>query len=136
MTDFSDDELVSAVLDGEASDTEVARVHADPVLAARLIELRSARDSIARPVDPPSSAQRDAAIAAAIGAAPAAAVTAIDLDDRRRRRALPSGVGQRPRAHRDRDHRRDRRTVQSTRPDREEQRCRSSLVICGGAGRR
>ena len=47
MTDFSDDELVSAVLDGEASDTEVARVDADPVLAARLIELRSARDSIA-----------------------------------------------------------------------------------------
>ena len=54
MTDFTDDELVSAVLDGEATDAEAARVHADAGLSARLAELRAARDAIAAPVTLPT----------------------------------------------------------------------------------
>lgn len=44
------DELVSAVLDGEADPDERARVEADPDLRRRLEELRSVRDLVAEPV--------------------------------------------------------------------------------------
>jgi len=94
MTDFTDDELVSAVLDGEATDEETARVYADVVLTARLDELRAARDTIAAPVDLPTSEQRDALIAAAVTSADAraeasaAASPPIDVHDRHRRRVL------------------------------------------------
>lgn len=47
-----DDELVSAVLDGEASPDEVARVEGDPVLAERLRELRAVATAVAAPVAP------------------------------------------------------------------------------------
>jgi hypothetical protein len=46
------DELVSAVLDGEADASERARVEADPVLRARLAELRAVRDQVAAEVPP------------------------------------------------------------------------------------
>ncbi|HEX2384723.1 MAG TPA: hypothetical protein VHI95_18915 [Acidimicrobiales bacterium] len=94
MTDFSDDEVVSAVLDGEATDEEVARVDADAALSARLAELRSARDAIAEPVQLPSARQRDAAITtamaemAAVGSEPATTRQVVDLRQRRHRRAL------------------------------------------------
>jgi len=61
-----DDELVSAVLDGEASADERARVEADPASRQRLAELRAVRDLVAAPVPVPSEA-REAAIAAALG---------------------------------------------------------------------
>lgn len=61
-----DDELVSAVLDGEATPDERARVEADPVLSARLAEFRAVRDAVAAPV--PAPADRERAIAAAMAA--------------------------------------------------------------------
>jgi hypothetical protein len=94
MTDFTDDELVSAVLDGEATDEEAAHVRADPALSARLVELRAARDAIAVSVPLPMNEQRDALIAAAMTSADAAADAdaaarpADELRERRRRRAL------------------------------------------------
>jgi hypothetical protein len=94
MTDFTDDELVSAVLDGEATDEETARVYADVVLSARLDELRAARDTIAASVALPTSEQRDALIATAVASAEAPAETAtaaspaIDMHNRRRRTVL------------------------------------------------
>lgn len=45
-----DDELVSAVLDGEASPEEVERVASDPDLSARLDAFRRVRDAVAEPV--------------------------------------------------------------------------------------
>lgn len=47
-----DDELVSAVLDGEATEAEVDRVRSDPALAARLEQFRQAASMLA---DPPPS---------------------------------------------------------------------------------
>lgn len=55
MTDapFSpDDEIVSAVLDGEATADERARVEDDPELARRLAELRGVSAAVAEPVVP------------------------------------------------------------------------------------
>jgi hypothetical protein len=88
MTDFTDDELVSAVLDGEATDEEAARVRGDAALSARLTELRAARDAIATSVTLPRSEQRDALIAVAVTSAEATAAArpTADLRDRRRRR--------------------------------------------------
>ena len=60
-----DDDLVAAVLDGEATPEERARVEADPVLAARLAEFEAVRDLVATPVQPASSADREKAVAAA-----------------------------------------------------------------------
>jgi hypothetical protein len=53
MTDLPhspDDELVTAVLDGEATADERARVADDPALARRLEELSRVRDAVAEPV--------------------------------------------------------------------------------------
>ncbi|MEZ5144465.1 MAG: hypothetical protein R2726_18425 [Acidimicrobiales bacterium] len=61
----TDDELVSAVLDGEASDDERACAAGDPALRARLAELTRARDAVAAAV-PVDDATRDATIAAAL----------------------------------------------------------------------
>jgi hypothetical protein len=80
MTDFDADELVSAVLDGEATADERARVEEDPALSARLAELRTVRDALAASTPVPSERERDAAIAAAIRSAPG------DLQQRRRQR--------------------------------------------------
>jgi hypothetical protein len=61
-----DDELVSAVLDGEATPDERARVAADPVLAARLAEFTVVAEAVGAPVETPAEAARDAAVAAAL----------------------------------------------------------------------
>jgi hypothetical protein len=61
-----DDELVSAVLDGEAGEDERARVEGDPVLRARLEELGSVRRAVAAPPPPPDPAARERAVAAAL----------------------------------------------------------------------
>jgi hypothetical protein len=60
-----DDELVSAVLDGEATPEERARVAADPVLSARLAEFQAVHDAVAQPVAAPDAGARERAIAAA-----------------------------------------------------------------------
>lgn len=60
-----DDELVSAVLDGEATPDERALVEADPAARRRLAELRRVRDLVAAPV-PVAGSVREAAIAAAL----------------------------------------------------------------------
>lgn len=51
-SDDARDELVSAVLDGEADAAARAQVEADPTLRARLEELRAVRDLVAAPVAP------------------------------------------------------------------------------------
>jgi hypothetical protein len=61
-----DDDLVSAVLDGEATPEERARVAADPRLQVRLEELRAASAFVATPVDPPPAGAADRAVAAAV----------------------------------------------------------------------
>jgi len=48
----TDDELVSAVLDGEATAEERARVAADPVLSARLAEFTAVAEAVGAPVAP------------------------------------------------------------------------------------
>ena len=68
MTPLPDDELVTAVLDGEATDAQAATVAADPVLSARLEELRAVRRAVGAPTEPPEPAARDRAVAAALAA--------------------------------------------------------------------
>lgn len=102
MTDATprpDDELVSAVLDGEATDDERARVEADPAARRRLAELAAVRDLVAAPVPVPAGA-RDRAVAAALaqfdlgaadadpgGVDPAAPAIAAPVDELGARRA-------------------------------------------------
>ncbi len=62
----SDDDLVSAVLDDEATADERARVAADPVLSARLAEFRAVATEVGGPVTPRATAARDAALATAV----------------------------------------------------------------------
>lgn len=64
------DELASAVLDGEATPDEVARVADDPDLQRRRDELATVRVAIAAPVPVPAGAA-DQAVAAALAALPA-----------------------------------------------------------------
>lgn len=55
MTELShspDDEIVSAVLDGEATAAEQARVEADPELRHRMAEMSRVREQVAAPVTP------------------------------------------------------------------------------------
>lgn len=70
MTDAAlppDDEIVSAVLDGEATADERARVDADPAARRRLAELADVRRHLAAPVAVPDDA-REQALAAALAA--------------------------------------------------------------------
>ena len=96
MTDFTDDELVSAVLDGEATDEEVARVHADAALSARLAELRAARDAIAASVTLPSQHAaerrhrgRDGRAASGASGEPSSICATVDVDERSGSRRSP-----------------------------------------------
>ncbi|MEO7557313.1 MAG: hypothetical protein ABIV94_11990 [Acidimicrobiales bacterium] len=70
MNDCSDnpDELVSAVIDGEASDADQARVASDRELSERREQLAAAAAALGGPVDSPTASARDAAIAAALAA--------------------------------------------------------------------
>jgi hypothetical protein len=61
-----DDELVAAVLDGEATPGERARVEADPALQARLAEFRRAAALVATEVPPAPIEARNRAIAVAL----------------------------------------------------------------------
>jgi hypothetical protein len=98
MTDLDpllpDDELVSAVLDGEATAEEVARVEADPVLSARLETFRQLSARVAAPPAPgPAAEARDELLATAVGGTLVAgsasrtdreAAEVVDLSTRRR----------------------------------------------------
>jgi hypothetical protein len=72
LTGSPDDEIASAVLDGEATLDEVARVAREPQLAERVEAFRAVRAAIADPVTPPSAPARDQAIATALAVAEAA----------------------------------------------------------------
>ena len=84
-----DDELASAVLDGEATAEERARADADPRIGARVEELASVRDSLAAPVLV-ADATRDELIAAALRALdpPVVAPVAAFRQSARRRRVM------------------------------------------------
>jgi hypothetical protein len=85
MSDFSpeQDELASAYLDDAATVEERARVEADPTLLARVEAFRSVRDALGAPVVAPTTAERDAAIHAALGLS-----NVVDLAGARRQRRL------------------------------------------------
>ncbi len=70
MTDLfpPDDEMISSYLDGEATPGEVARIEADPELAARVSLLRAAARFSARPVHPLEAEVVDDLVAAALDA--------------------------------------------------------------------
>jgi hypothetical protein len=78
-----DDELVSAVLDGEATADERARLEADPALSARLAEFRAISDRVAVPPPTPGDADRDRAIAAAKAARRSSSSNVVPLGSRR-----------------------------------------------------
>lgn len=61
------DELVSAYVDGEAAPDEIAIVESNPELMARAETMRSLTNQLGAPLSPPP-AQREAHIAAALGA--------------------------------------------------------------------
>jgi hypothetical protein len=62
----SDDELVSAYLDGAVTPAERAQVEADPVLLARVEEFRLVAEALREPVTP-DPVRKEQAIAAALG---------------------------------------------------------------------
>lgn len=67
--DPSDEELVSAYLDGEATADERARVEADPALLAEVEAFRAVAAAVGGPVLPPDRHRGDRMIAAALAAA-------------------------------------------------------------------
>ena len=68
---FREDELVSAYLDGEATQAEIAEIEQDDALMARVELLRSVRDSVAAPVAPMPAERREQVISAALAVADA-----------------------------------------------------------------
>ena len=64
-----DDELLSAILDGEADAAQIARVEADPQASRRLEQLRMVTTIVREAPEPPTDARRKASIAAAMAAA-------------------------------------------------------------------
>ncbi|GEM_PF-6900318 len=80
MTDDERDQLLSAVIDGEATADDVARVRADPELTAELNRITAAVAALAEPVPLPPADAREAMIAAALedlAAAPSSPATAV-----------------------------------------------------------
>jgi hypothetical protein len=84
----SDDELVSAVLDGEATQGEIARVTADPALQARLERMTAVSDAVGV-APPPPAGLVDQAIDAALDhlTATGPGTVAAPLDELSARRA-------------------------------------------------
>lgn len=72
------DEVLSAVLDGEATPTEARHAGSCPMCGVRLAELQQAASLIGSPVAPADPVRRDAAIAAAVAA------RAVPIESRRR----------------------------------------------------
>jgi len=95
-TTASEDELVSAVLDGEATEAERATVDADPRLRARRDEFSRIRDAAA--VQAPDRSVTDTTIARVLAEttdarSPATATGVVDLERARRRRRLATALG-------------------------------------------
>jgi len=93
MTDaiHPDDELISAYLDGEATEAETARVRSSPELMARADQLSMAAALTATNVEPLSASSIDNLISRAVdaGAEPG---NIVDLSVVRRRRRLPGAI--------------------------------------------
>ena len=85
-----DDELLSAVLDGEADVEQSAHADSCDACRARLSALRDASVLVATPVPAADPARRDAAIAAAVAAADEHGGSVVPL---RRRRSIPTWLG-------------------------------------------
>jgi hypothetical protein len=79
------DELASAILDGEATDAELARA-GEPDVARRVARFSALADQVRQVPDAPAE-RREAAIAAALGAFDAAADRPDELAARRERRS-------------------------------------------------
>jgi hypothetical protein len=77
--DHLTDEVLSAVLDGEATPAEARHASSCAMCGLRLAELQQAASLIGSPVPPVDPARRDAAIAAALAA------RAVPMESRRRR---------------------------------------------------
>jgi hypothetical protein len=63
----SDDELVSAYLDGDVTPAERAQVEGDPALLAQVERFRLVVAALREPVTPPDPVRKEQAIAAALG---------------------------------------------------------------------
>ncbi len=64
-----DDELLSAILDGEADETQIARVAKDPNASVRLERMRTVATIVSEAPEPASPERRRSSIAAAMAAA-------------------------------------------------------------------
>jgi hypothetical protein len=69
LDDHTRDELVSAHLDGEATDEEAAMVAGDPALQARRATFAAGRDAVKADISVPTDEARDALLARVIGTA-------------------------------------------------------------------
>ena len=87
-----DDELLSAIIDGEAPPESVAAVEADPVAQQRLADMRSGVEVVARPVPEASAERRSQSIAAAMAAATPASPEVTSLSAERHKRTEESTV--------------------------------------------
>ncbi len=92
------DEILSAIIDGEADETTVAAVAGDPAAAARLAQLRKAVAQVATPVPDATPERRSASIAAAMAAAtPAPEVSSLAAARHERTLQQPKASPQRGR---------------------------------------
>jgi hypothetical protein len=86
------DEIASAVLDGEATPEELARLESSPELQARVATLRAARDAVASSAASTSGLDdvaRDRLVAGALAAVePAGSATVVPFTQRRRGRRI------------------------------------------------
>ncbi len=81
-----DDELLSAIIDGEATPESVAAVEADPVARQRLSDMATGVDIVASPVPEATPERRAQSIAAAMAAATPAAPEVTSLSAERHKR--------------------------------------------------
>lgn len=81
-----DDELLSAIIDGEASAESIASVEADPERSQRLADMRSAVDIVAATPPAATTERRSASIAAAMAAATPASPEVTSLAAQRHKR--------------------------------------------------
>ena len=91
-----DDEVLSAIIDGEADDAVVASVLADPAATKRLTEMRRVVDIVGEEPPPATPQRRQASIAAAMAAAQPASpeVTSLtaarhEREEKKKRRGIP-----------------------------------------------
>jgi hypothetical protein len=92
MTDPDTDELLSRVLDDEATPEERAQVQADPALQTRLQQLQAARGVLAGPVAPLLPDVVDQLVARALDPAPDVAAPPAPVIPLHRRRAVRAAL--------------------------------------------